>query len=124
MVFKYNSLANLKLSAWVEYYRLFVVLSEKAMYDAFDHACWVCWGTGDVEEEVHWFLVGASMDSVVVDWDDQVEEDAAFSRCHCCPAEEAKAVEVLLEFFPMVAGGGAATFVADPYSKLVVDESS
>ena len=46
---------------------LFVVLSEEAMYDAFAHACWLCGGTGDTEEEVHWFLVGTSVDCVVVD---------------------------------------------------------
>ena len=46
---------------------LFVVSSEEAMYDAFAHACWVCGGTGDVEEDVHWFLVGVGVNCVVVD---------------------------------------------------------
>ena len=56
-----------KVEVVVDVAVLFVVTSEEAMNDAFAHACWVCRGTGDVEEEVHWFLVGASMDSVVVD---------------------------------------------------------
>ena len=46
---------------------LFVVLLEEAIYNAFAHTCWVCGGAGDVEEEVHWFLVGAGLNCVVVD---------------------------------------------------------
>ena len=32
----------------------------------FAHACWVFGGAGDIDEEVHWFLVGVGLNCFVV----------------------------------------------------------